>query len=312
MVRKIILPILAVIGFIIGLRTVMASNRPVPPAMPVVDPAQPSFAEYVAGVGIVEANTENIGIAAQASGVIMGVDVKAGQTVKAGDMLFHLDSRESEAQLAIKVSAVQVAKTALAEAQHELSLWEKVADSRAVSIDELSKKRYAAQMREAELKRAEAEANAARTQLSLLEVRAPVDGQILQLNARPGEFAPAQALSTPLILMGNITPLHLRIDVDENDAWRVPLGAPAEALVRGNADLRYPLEFVRVEPYVAPKKSLSGDSTERVDTRVLRLVYRFTNSPKQIFVGQLMDVFIKANRSAESAKTNPEPSEAAK
>ncbi|HMZ82037.1 MAG TPA: secretion protein HlyD, partial [Acidobacteriota bacterium] len=53
-----------------------------------------------------------------------------------------------------------------------------------------------------------------------------------------------------------------------------------------------PLEFVRFEPFVIPKKSLSGDSTERVDTRVLQVVYRVVDQSAPIFVGQQMDVFI--------------------
>src|SRR6516225_11269054 len=73
---------------------------------------------------------------------------------------------------------------------------------------------------------------------------------------------------------GSVTPLHVRVDVDEHDAWRVRGGAPAAASPRGNGSIRIPLEFVRFEPYVVPKKSLTGDSTERVDTRVLQIIYR--------------------------------------
>ena len=91
------------------------------------------------------------------------------------------------------------------------------------------------------------------------------------------------------------------MDVDENDAWRLVAGAKAEASVRGNADQKYQLEFVRFEPYVVPKKSLTGDSAERVDTRVLQVIYRLlplADSSKRLFVGQLMDVFIEAKNPA--------------
>ena len=43
-----------------------------------------------------------------------------------------------------------------------------------------------------------------------------------------------------------------------------------------------------------PKKSLTGDSTERVDTRVLQVIYRVDNEALPLFVGQQMDVFIEA------------------
>ena len=71
-------------------------------------------------------------------------------------------------------------------------------------------------------------------------------------------------------------------------------GAEAEASIRGNAELRAPVKFVRIEPYIVPKKSLTGDSTERVDTRVLQVIYSFDPKALPARVGQQMDVFIQA------------------
>ena len=51
---------------------------------------------------------------------------------------------------------------------------------------------------------------------------------------------------------------------------------------------------MRFEPYVVPKQSLTGDSTERVDTRVLQVIFSFTRGELPIFVGQQMDVFVDA------------------
>jgi HlyD family secretion protein len=84
------------------------------------------------------------------------------------------------------------------------------------------------------------------------------------------------------------------VDIDENDAWRVRQDAPAVATVRGNRDLKTNLRFVRIEPYVVPKKSLTGESTERVDTRVLQVLYSFDKGALPVYVGQQMDVFIEA------------------
>jgi hypothetical protein len=66
--------------------------------------------------------------------------------------------------------------------------------------------------------------------------------------------------------------------------------------VRGNPELNVDLEFVRFEPLVVPKKSLTGDATERVDTRVLQVIYRMVGTvPKLLFIGQQMDVFVEAS-----------------
>ena len=66
------------------------------------------------------------------------------------------------------------------------------------------------------------------------------------------------------------------------------------ASIRGNPNLRTNLIFVRVEPYVVPKRSLTGDATERVDTRVLQVLYAFARTNLDVYVGQHMDAFIEA------------------
>ncbi len=75
-------------------------------------------------------------------------------------------------------------------------------------------------------------------------------------------------------------------------------GATAQAMVRGNPQVSFPLRFVRIEPYVVPKKSLTGDNTERVDTRVLQVIYAITPAEQPDYVGQQLDVFIDADRPA--------------
>ena len=96
------------------------------------------------------------------------------------------------------------------------------------------------------------------------------------------------------MLLGNVEPLHVRVDIDENDAWRVRPEAPAVAFMRGNREIKAPLQCVRFEPYIVPKKSLTGDTTARVDTRVLQVLYRFHRGDLPVYVGQQMDVFIEA------------------
>jgi hypothetical protein len=102
--------------------------------------------------------------------------------------------------------------------------------------------------------------------------------------------------------MGSIDPLHVRVDIDEADSWRIRPESRAVARLRGNADISVPLSFVRFEPYILPKKSLTGDVTERVDTRVLQAIYAFAPSEFSGFVGQQVDVYIQTSTRAEAAQ----------
>jgi HlyD family secretion protein len=58
------------------------------------------------------------------------------------------------------------------------------------------------------------------------------------------------------------------------------------------SDLKVPLEFVRVQPYVSPKIELSDERQERVDLRVLPIIFRFQKKDIPVYPGQLVDVYI--------------------
>jgi multidrug efflux pump subunit AcrA (membrane-fusion protein) len=275
-------------------------------------PSPPPVSEYpdtVAAVGLVESSTENISVGTPLAGVVARVHVSAGQDVKAGDPLFELDLRQLRADLDVKQRALSVATSRVAVARaklddltRQLNFVEQVKDRRAISAEEHSRRRSAVQTATAELEQARSEAaaagaqvRAAVTEIDRSTVRAPLDAEVLQVKLRVGEFAPAGPTETPLVVLGRVKPLHVRVDVDEQEAWRVRNGARAIGRVRGNAQLKTPLAFVRFEPFVTPKRSLTGDTTERVDTRVLQVIYRVEREDVPLYVGQQLDVFIEGN-----------------
>jgi RND family efflux transporter MFP subunit len=308
MFRKVVLPGLAVLGVVFAIYSVVTGQRQLPPAQPVTQPAQPQFDSYVAGAGIVEASTENIAVGTFVPGVVTEIFVKVGDQVKAGSPLFRIDDRDLRSELTVRQAAelsaqarVKTESASLADVKNQLDMWLGVNNTGAVSKDEVDRKRYAVQIQEAKLAQAQADATSAAAQVKATEieidrrlVKAPVDGELLQVKVRLGEYAPAGALATPLMLIGDTKILHVRVDVDENDAWRVGKNSRATAYVRGNRNIKTDLTFFRIEPYVVPKKSLTGDSTERVDTRVLQVLYSFDRGQLPIYVGQQMDVFIDA------------------
>ncbi|MCA9100675.1 MAG: HlyD family efflux transporter periplasmic adaptor subunit [Planctomycetales bacterium] len=146
---------------------------------------------------------------------------------------------------------------------------------------------------QAEVDRAEADVEKIRTDIDQLTVKAPIDAHILKVNTHPGEFVTAFG-SPSLVILGETDELHVRVDIDENDIPRFQEGAPAVAMPKGRSDTRIPLKFVRVEPLVIPKQSLTGEQTERVDTRVLQVIYEVGKTDEKLYVGQQLDVFIDA------------------
>lgn len=147
---------------------------------------------------------------------------------------------------------------------------------------------------------AEAEVAQIKTEIERAVVRAPIEGEVLQVNVRAGESVSGQPQQA-LMLLGQIHPLHVRADIDEHDIVEFRPDAKAVLQLRGTNNRHYPLKFVRVEPYVVAKRWLTGDNTERVDTRVLQVIYEVEQLDSAAYVGQQVDVFIDADEHRGSA-----------
>lgn len=297
MFRKYVLPLLALAGVVFAIFTAIRGARTLPPAPPVSEAPLAPFNSFVAGAGLVEANTENIAVGTQIAGIVSKIYVQIGSHVKMGDPLFTIDDRAQSALVRVKQAAVKAAAAQYSQATFEEKLGEGLTSKGVLSLEERETRRHTAETAAAQLAQAQADLVAAETDLERLTVRAPVNGTIMQLKVHLGEFAPTGVLQQPLILLGSESPLHVRVDVDENDAWRVRAGAPGVGYLRGNVEIHTPLKFVRFEPYVIPKTSLTGESTERVDTRVLQVIYSFDRGDLPIYAGQQMDVYIDASNS---------------
>jgi multidrug resistance efflux pump len=154
----------------------------------------------------------------------------------------------------------------------------------------------------AQIEQSKAQMQQVETDIARMLVTAPMDAEVLQSNVHPGEYVAAPA-SRALIVLGNVHRFHVRVDIDEHDIPRFTPGASAVAYLRGYPEKKYPLRFVRVEPYVIPKRSLTGDNTERVDTRVLQVLFALDPQGAPLYVGQQMDVEIEV--------TEPAPPQAA-
>jgi HlyD family secretion protein len=317
---RVILPALAVLG-IIGAIVMIASGQPNRTAeTPVVAaPATPDAQRNggtVAGAGLVEPASEIIDIGTPIGGIVEALYVTAGERVGTGQPLFRIDTRdaraavaEAAAQLDSARKGVAAAQSALDVANNQLALYRNVSDPRAVSKLELVDRQGASRNARAQVSLAQAQAQAAGAQLQRARVdlerrviRAPIAGQVLQVRVRQGEFAPAGngggGASDPLMTMGQTDPLHVRIDIDEDQAARANLGANAIVSARGDAAKRVSAVFVRAEPQVIPKRSLTNNATERVDVRVLQLIYALPREGHAMFVGQQVDAFIPAKQAS--------------
>ncbi len=262
---------------------------PQPPHAP---PANP-YSHAVAAAGIVEAQGENIALGVPVAGLVTGVYVKVWDNVTPGQPLLQLDDRELQATLIGQRAAVKVAEVSTDRLRGQLLRLEKVTDMRAITQEDLETRRSDVQVADAQLANARAAVAQTEALVARLTVRAPRAATVLQVNTRPGEFVIPGTAQSPMIL-GDLTYFQIRADIDEQVAPRVKPGMTAIGFLKGDTQRPIKLEFVRIEPFVVPKTSLTGGSTERVDTRVLQVIYRFLCSDSNpVYVGQQLDLYLE-------------------
>ena len=203
--------------------------------------------------------------------------------------------------------AMEGAKKALAKAEADLALtragaWAPdVAEAKAavaeadgqIAQTEATRVEATASVEKARALVAQAKATLAQNAVEIerATVRSPGAATILDVNVRAGEYA--VVTRDALVVLGDLTTLLVRADIDEESVPMVKKNAKAKAVVRGFPNHPFELEFVRIEPYVRPKKSLTGATNERVDTRVLQVIFKAGPSSLPIYVGQQVDVFME-------------------
>lgn len=284
---------IAFAGIALTLLLIAIISRPQPKLTPIAQPAVNPYTSTIAASGIIEAVDKNIAIGVPQSGLVIEVYVKVGDRIKKGQPLFLIDKRELAALLIVQEANIKVSEASVERLKDQLKRLESVQDIRAVSQEEVKTRSHDVQVANAQLEATKAQLEQTKLLIERLNVRSPIDGVVLQNNIRAGEFVSASS-TTSVMLLGNLDHLQVRADIDEQNATFFSPEAPAVAFPKNNTTLKLPLRFERVEPYVIPKTSLTGATDERVDTRVLQVIYAF-DKPQDftVYVGQQVDVFIE-------------------
>lgn len=293
--RKLTILIPAIAGILFSIFMIYYGTKTPPPPDVIFQPPVSPYKHYVYGEGIIESVYKNISIGCSFGDVITDVFVQVGDIVQKNDLLFKIDTRQFEAQLIQDLERVKLAEIEYENRKIQFSFYENLCDKSAVSQEAYTTALYNLKLAQESVELAKAAMNVTATSIERSIIRAPIDGEVLQLNIRIGEFANVNPVSQiPLIIFGDTQYCHLRIDIDEEDVWRIIPGRAGTAYVRGNSKIVIPLTFVYIEPYVVPKKSFTGDDEERIDTRVFQMVYAFPKGTYPVHYGQLLDVYLEA------------------
>ncbi len=319
--RNKLLIALALVGILAGFVSAYVYGLKGKPQPPAFHPASNPYAKGIYANGIIESDQtsgQNINLYPEVSGVVTKIMVSEGQPVQAGTPLFSIDDslqratvEQQKAQTDSAFAQIALARASLKSLEDTLEKQEKshALDERSVSLDVLDSARNAVAVAKASLAVAEKQYQAAlrayqaaKVLLSKYVVKAPSVGSVLAVNAAVGSYVSSQGVydsytgsQDPPAVMGNAAEyVEVRCYVDEILISRLPPPSRMHArmFIRGT-DINIPMEYVRKQPYVSPKIELSNQRTERVDVRVLPIIFRFAR-PRDVLLypGQLVDVYI--------------------
>lgn len=306
-VRNKVIFIAAIIGLLTGIMSAYIFGIEKKPQPPAFNPASNPYAKGIYANGIVESyqsNGANINIYPEVPGTIKQILVSEGAIIRKGAPLIMLDDSVQRATVEQQRSQVELASASLKSFQDQLNKQRESheLEPRSVSKNDLDNAENAVNVAKATREVAQKQYELAQTLLSKYTLKAPQDGAILSINAAVGSYVSTQGSYdtytqgfTPLLVMGSSQVyIGVRCYIDEILISRLPQASQmhAQMSIRGT-NISIPLEYVRVQPYVSPKVELSSQRTERVDVRVLPVIFRFKR-PKDIDVypGQLVDVYI--------------------
>ena len=315
-VRNKIIFILSFIGLVAGLVNAYIYGIEKKPQPPAFNPASNPYAHGIYAEGIIESyqtNGTNINIYPEVSGTIAKILVAEGQIVKNGSPQILIDDAVQRATVEQQQAQVAFASASLKSAQDQLDKQRKSheLEPRSVSQNDLDNAENVVNVAKANVEVVRKQYELARTLLSKYTIKAPIDGVILSINVAVGSYISSQgAYGTytgafnPVIVMGSSQAyLGVRCYIDEILIFRLPQPSQMEARmsIRGT-NINIPLEYVRVQPYVSPKIELSNQRAERVDVRVLPVIFRFDRQKDlHLYPGQLVDVYIGEKEKASGS-----------
>jgi multidrug efflux system membrane fusion protein len=231
-------------------------------------------------VGTVEA-IQSANVMTQITGVITHVTFHEGDFVRAGQVLFRLDSRPFQAAMD-QASAVLERdraryETARADAQRSQKLYEESVLSQA----EWDQKRTEAQALAATVRADEASVRTARLNLDYATIRAPISGQSGRLLAREGDLVRAGGDQT-LVTIIQPRPIRVRFTVPDREVALVQRyrGEGPRVLVQPAGGVSAPSEG----------KLVFVDQSVDASTGTLLLKGEFANADDRLVPGQFVDV----------------------
>ncbi len=191
-----------------------AQDAPAPaaPAVTVAQPLVRTVRDWDDFVGRFEA-VQSVEVRPRVTGYLQRVHFSDGDYVRAGEPLFTIDARPSQAALAQARAQLARAEALLANARTELARSQTLAASQAASQEEVEQRQAAVRAGEAEVNAARANVQAQQLEVGFTTVRAPISGRVSERMVDAGNSVIAD--QTVLTRIVSLSPIHFTFEGSE-------------------------------------------------------------------------------------------------
>lgn len=280
------LKLLIPLGASVALIALVAARRGAPPPPPPV-PAKDSG--WVRCEGRVAAYPgADVAVGTDQSGVIADLRVQEKDTVRKGQLLARVDDREQRASLAAAGARIREQEAEIGFQRSEAARRKRLVESGVLDRRALEDAQAQLQLLEAKVDEAKSEAGQLRSLLAKREVRAPIDGVVLERFTNTGE---AVSPGAKILRMADLSRTRIEAEVDEFDLSRLHIGSSVEITAEGNP-ARWQGRVEELPDAVGPRKLKPEDPSRPTDIRVL-LVKIAPTGPLPLKLGQKVELRIQ-------------------
>jgi HlyD family secretion protein len=223
---------------------------------------------------------------------------KAADRRKAEDAVSEAESEVFDARSALDAAAVarrmgRGSDAELSAARAALSRAEEVLRTREAALRELEADSPLPSQSEAQLNIARAERAMARAAIDKMTIRAPIAGTVLQVNVKVGETAmPSSA--QPLLVIGDISSLRVRAELDDRDVGNVKIGQPVVVRATAFPDREISGRVASIAPTVRSASSVARGPRNPTDIDVVEVLIEL-NDPGPLASGMQVDAYFRRN-----------------
>ena len=234
-------------------------------------------------IGNVEAYT-TVAIKARIDGQIVAVHFKEGQEVRKGEILFEIDKRPFEAQLAQAQATLGKDRALLDHANDQEKRYKELLAQKFISPDAYAQIRTNRETAAAQVRADEAAIESVKLQLAYCTIRAPITGYAGKIQIQEGNLVKAND-TNPLVVINQIVPANVSFSVPEQS-----LPAVRKYQASGELQVRAQVPNAGLPP-VAGRLSFIDNTTDAT-TGTIKLKAEFPNADKELWPGQFVDVVL--------------------